>query len=356
MNLMRQLRDREVAVDGNTVVEADGQGTPYQSTSKLDKGKARAFQPEPLNQNQDAAYEERFAQETMHGYDIMQDVWDDEDAVRQARERPQRQFQGDGGAITDDMDEEMVDERFDNQNIINEPSAFRQASSQVEHSDWHHLQREWDAFEATATGVRPLHTNQQHREYMSQAAQAAMSRSIAQLEAETQQNPQDSSSWLALGIKQQENEREEQAIKALQQALALDPELSDAWLAIAVSYTNENVRSLAYDAIERWVDSRKEYSETVRQYKIMQGDLLDDASSADRHAYLTGMLITMATASPDVQEMGGEAIDADIQVALGVLFNSSEEFDKAVDCLGAALAVRPDVSLSSLCVTEADRS
>lgn len=351
MNLMRQLRDREVAVEGNSVVEADGQGTPYQSTSRLDKGKGRAYQPvaEPLNQNQDAAYEERFAQETMHGYDVMRDVWDEEDTVREARERqPQRQFQGDGGAITDDMDEEMVDERFDNQNIINQPSAFRQASSQVDHSDWHHLQREWDAFEATATGVRPLHTNNQHalhREYMSEAAQAAMSRTIAQLEAETQQNPQDSSSWLALGIKQQENEREEQAIKALQQALALDPELSDAWLAIAVSYTNENVRSLAYDAIERWIDSRKEYAETVRQYKMLQGEQMDDASSADRHAYLTGMLITMATASPDVQEMGGEAIDADIQVALGVLFNSSEEFDKAVDCLGAALAVRPDVSL-----------
>jgi len=354
LNLMRQLRDREVAVEGNEVVEGDGQGT-YQSTSKLDKGKARA-QPSLIPDTQNATYHERLAQETMHGYEIMRDVWDDEDSIREQREREQakpatRQFQGDGGAITEDQeDEEMVDERFDNRNIISDPTTFepQYANLRNDSRDWHHLQREWDAFEATATGIRPLHTTHQHaqhsmhREFMSYAAQAAMSKTVAQLESETRQNPNDSSSWLALGIKQQENEREEQAIKALQQALAIDPQLSDAWLAIAVSYTNENVRSLAYDAIERWIDSRTEYAQTMQQYKVLQGELMEDASTTDRHAYLTGMLILMATASPNVQEAGGEAIDADIQVALGVLFNASEEFDKAVDCLGAALAVRPD--------------
>jgi len=352
MNLMRKIRDREVAVEGNSVVEQD----PSAYQTRVDKGKGRELDhTSSLAHSKPISYDDRLAEETIKGYADMQDVWDDEYAEREQREHGKpRQFQGDGGAITEDSveDEIMTDERFNNMNIINDPSLFPASSqNQQGQNDWFHLQHEWDAFEATATGIRPVQTTRQHaqhsshREYMSAAAQSAMSRTVEDLEAETRQRPHDPRAWLALGIRHQENEREEAAIRALTQALELDPKLSDAWLAIAVSYTNENVKSLAYDAVERWIDSRPEYAKVVQTQQILQGDLPDDATQTDKHAYLTGMLISMATTAPELQEVTEQTVDADIQVALGVLFNASDEYGKAIDCLSAALAVRPDVSV-----------
>lgn len=115
-------------------------------------------------------------------------------------------------------------------------------------------------------------------------------------------------------MKQQNNEREDKAIQALNKALELDPSYREAWLAIAVSYTNENQREDAVRAIERWMG-------------LVSGDTFDaalefkgvglDAVNA-KHRELVEKLMQMARRS------ASSSVDADVQIALGVLLNMTE--------------------------------
>lgn len=151
---------------------------------------------------------------------------------------------------------------------------------------------------------------------------------VLELEAAVQQDPRDADAWLALGLKQQENEREDAAIRALFKATQIKPEIREAWLALAVSYTNEGKDDLAHSSLERWIEltdgpNAPPLSEAV------------DETRDERQSRIIERLIDIARMSPD-------DLDVDVQVALGVLFNASEDYHKAEDCFIAALEARPD--------------
>ncbi|PWN50225.1 TPR-like protein [Violaceomyces palustris] len=263
-----------------------------------------------------------------------------------------------------------------------------QGMKSAQAAEWDTLQNDWDDFEVTSAGMRenaayrayqrsrsssmrasaapesakyaPAYRFLSENPYVSTRQHAAHSgglpaglESVLEREAAVQANPTSASAWYDLGVKQQENERESQAIAALQKAVALDPTLKDAWLALAVSYTNENDRPAAYEAIERWIGASDRYRDVAArfdsEYSIANEtkSQVSTASSTsastspsihERHSKLTGLLIALARHGSEVL---GE-VDADVQVALGVLFNGSEDYDKAVDCFSAALSVRPE--------------
>jgi peroxin-5 len=131
---------------------------------------------------------------------------------------------------------------------------------------------------------------------------------VLELEAAVQQDPRDAEAWLALGLKQQENEREDAAIRALAKATQLAPETRAAYLALAVSYTNEGRDENAHAALEKWI----ELGSPAGTHSQTPGESADE-----RQARIIDSLIQIARMSPD-------DLDADVQVALGVLFNSSE--------------------------------
>ncbi|KAL2759104.1 hypothetical protein ACRALDRAFT_2026485 [Sodiomyces alcalophilus JCM 7366] len=149
-------------------------------------------------------------------------------------------------------------------------------------------------------------------------------------EAAVQQDPQHVDAWVYLGQAQAQNEKETAALRALEQALKLDPTNQSALMALAVSYTNEGYDSTAYRTLERWL--------SVRYPQIVSPDDLHPPAElgfTDRQVLrekVTDQFIRAAQLSPD-----GEHMDPDVQVGLGVLFYGAEDYEKAVDCFTAAL-------------------
>lgn len=115
--------------------------------------------------------------------------------------------------------------------------------------------------------------------------------------------------WFDLGLKQQENERENQAILALSKVIQLSPDYRPAYLALAVSYTNEGENEAAHIMLSRWID--------LGEGLIKHAESSGWTGGQER---LVERLIDVARRSP-------EDVDADVQVALGVMFNSTDVSD-----------------------------
>ncbi|KAI9872670.1 MAG: Peroxisomal membrane signal receptor PTS1 [Pleopsidium flavum] len=150
-------------------------------------------------------------------------------------------------------------------------------------------------------------------------------------EAAVAKNPQHIEAWTMLGSAQAQNEKESPAIRALEQALKLDPSNLDALMGLAVSYTNEGYDSTAYRTLERWLATK--YPQIIDKSALSSEA---DVGFTDRHQLhekVTNLFIQAAQLSPD-----GEHMDPDVQVGLGVLFYGDEEYAKAVDCFESALA------------------
>jgi len=150
-------------------------------------------------------------------------------------------------------------------------------------------------------------------------------------EAAVQQDPQHFEAWSQLGNTQAQNEKETPAIRALEQALKLDPTNLPALMGLAISYTNEGYDTTAYRTLERWLATK--YPQVISPSELSADTDLGFTDRHLLHEQITALFIRAAQLSPD-----GEHMDPDVQVGLGVLFYGAEEYAKAVDCFESALA------------------
>ncbi|KIJ18718.1 hypothetical protein PAXINDRAFT_167276 [Paxillus involutus ATCC 200175] len=141
--------------------------------------------------------------------------------------------------------------------------------------------------------------------------------------------------WILLGETRSMDEREELGMRALMEGVRRAEEAGATgmgMLSLAISFTNESYDRASYNMLWRWLRAR------FPTFPISEdvGKAVQSHSAWDSHARLTDAFLALAR-----QQYDQGIVDADVQIALGVLFYGTGEYDRAKDCFESGLSLRP---------------
>lgn len=160
-------------------------------------------------------------------------------------------------------------------------------------------------------------------------------------EVAVKQEPENAEAWQLLGTSQAENEKDPNAIAALKRSLELNPNNLKVLMSLAISYTNESYQNQALKMLNQWMKINPKYS------NLVEGGVGDEAAGVEEIASsrIRGMELELTQElflRAVHQNAATSEFDVDVQEALGVLFNLSSEYDKAVDCFQTAVQMAPE--------------
>jgi peroxin-5 len=141
--------------------------------------------------------------------------------------------------------------------------------------------------------------------------------------------------WLLLGETKSMDEREESAMQAFSEGVRIAQANGGSgagMLSLAISFTNEGYERASYSMLLQWLRSR--FPDHPIPAETIQ--------SITKSAWHSQPLITDAYLDLARSQHAQGVVDADVQIALGVLFYSRSDYEHAKDCFQSALALRPD--------------
>jgi len=112
---------------------------------------------------------------------------------------------------------------------------------------------------------------------------------------------------------------------ALEQALTVDPNNLDALLSLAVSHTNEFHQSKAVQSLRQWLLRNPKYKD---MFPPSPPEEMVDIRQVEE------MYIMAAKSQYEIDPL--------VHSALGLIYNLSFEYDKAIECFRAALTENPE--------------
>jgi len=164
-------------------------------------------------------------------------------------------------------------------------------------------------------------------------------------------------SWILLGETRNMDEREEAGMRALLEGVNIAEQagahgvgmlVSRSYLvsvhsyilkhshfqSLAISFTNESYDRASHTMLVRWFKAKYPTVPIPEETAKAVGT----NSSWDTHERITQLFTDLARS-----QHGQDQMDPDLQIALGVLFYTNGDYERAQDCFAAALNVRPKV-------------